>query len=73
MSDKYLWVEAHSPKTVSDCILPASIKKTFAEYVNEKTFPNLILAGPAILAMAFGPSKLVRKIRWTSTLHGKGP
>ena len=47
MTDKYLWVESHSPKTVSDCILPASIKKTFLEYVNEKTFPNLILAGPA--------------------------
>ena len=47
MSEKYLWVEAYSPDSVSDCILPSSVKKTFLEYVNEKSFPNLILAGPA--------------------------
>jgi len=32
---------------VSDCILPQSVKKTFSQYVKEKAFPNLILAGPA--------------------------
>ena len=47
MSEKYLWVEGYAPTTVGDCILPASVKKTFQEYVNEKEFPNLILAGPA--------------------------
>lgn len=47
MSDKYLWVEAYSPQSVDDCILPSSVKQTFQEYVNEKEFPNLILAGPA--------------------------
>ena len=46
-SDNYLWVESHAPKTVGDCILPAKVKATFQEYVNEKEFPNLILAGPA--------------------------
>ena len=46
-TEKYLWVECYSPTTVSECILPSSVKKTFQEYVNEKTFPNLILAGPA--------------------------
>jgi len=40
-------VESLSPESVSDCILPESIKTTFQEYVNEKSFPNLILAGPA--------------------------
>jgi len=44
---KYLWVEQYSPKSVSDCILPQSVKKTFSQYVKEKAFPNLILAGPA--------------------------
>ena len=34
-------------ETVQDCILPSSVKATFGEYVNEKSFPNLILAGPA--------------------------
>ena len=46
-SDNYLWVESYSPKTVGDCILPAKVKATFQEYVNEKEFPNLILAGAA--------------------------
>lgn len=47
MTEKYLWVETLAPESVSDCILPSSIKNTFLEYVNEKSFPNLILAGPA--------------------------
>ena len=47
MSEKYLWVEEYSPETVQDCILPKNVKETFLEYVNEKSFPNLILAGPA--------------------------
>ena len=46
-SEKYLWVEGYAPETVQDCILPSSVKATFGEYVNEKSFPNLILAGPA--------------------------
>ena len=47
MPDKYLWVESYSPDSVQDCILPPSVKNTFLEYVKEKSFPNLILAGPA--------------------------
>ena len=47
MPERYLWVEEFSPDTVQDCILPQSVKETFQEYVNEKSFPNLILAGPA--------------------------
>ena len=47
MKDKFLWVEAYSPKTVQDCILPEKIKTTFLQYVNDGQFPNLILAGPA--------------------------
>ena len=44
---KYLWVEGYAPESVQDCILPSHVKDTFQEYVNEKSFPNLILAGPA--------------------------
>jgi len=47
MSDRYLWVESYSPQSVEDCILPTNVKNTFLQYVNEKQFPNLILAGPA--------------------------
>ena len=46
-TEKYLWVESYSPASVQDCILPSSVKNTFLEYVKEKSFPNLILAGPA--------------------------
>ena len=47
MTEKYLWVESEAPQRVADCILPSSVKKNFLQYVNEKSFPNLILAGPA--------------------------
>ena len=43
----YLWVEEYAPKHVNDCVLPQQIKETFLHYVNDKEFPNLILAGPA--------------------------
>lgn len=45
--DEFLWVERYRPKTVEDCILPDRIKKTFQEYVDAKTIPNLLLTGSA--------------------------
>ena len=45
--NKYLWVESYAPETVADCILPDNVKKSFEQYVEDKEFPNLILAGPA--------------------------
>ena len=46
MNDDFLWVEKYRPKTIDDCILPKSIKKTFAEFVNSGELPNLLLSGP---------------------------
>ena len=46
MNDDFLWVEKYRPKTIGDCILPKSIKKTFAEFVNSGELPNLLLSGP---------------------------
>ena len=43
----YLWVESYKPQTVNDCVLPQSVKETFLHYVQDREFPNLILAGPA--------------------------
>ena len=43
----YLWVESFKPQQVKDCILPQSLKSTFLQYVKDREFPNLILAGPA--------------------------
>jgi DNA polymerase III delta prime subunit len=45
MLDDFLWVEKYRPKTVEDTILPADLKATFQEFVNQKNVPNLILTG----------------------------
>lgn len=45
--NEFLWTEKYRPKKVADCILPDRIKKTFQEYVNSNTIPNLMLTGSA--------------------------
>ena len=45
--EHFLWTEAYRPKTIEDCILPERLKHPFQEYVNQKTIPNLLLAGGA--------------------------
>ena len=47
MRDEFLWVEKYRPKTIEDCILPESTKKTFLDFLNKGEVPNLLLAGPA--------------------------
>ena len=47
MRDEFLWVEKYRPKTIEDCILPASIKKTFLDFLDRGEVPNLLLSGPA--------------------------
>jgi DNA polymerase III delta prime subunit len=47
MSKDFLWVEKWRPKKIEDCILPASIKKTFQDFVEKGEVPNLLLSGPA--------------------------
>ena len=45
--DEFLWVEKYRPKTIEDCILPDTIKKTFIDFLDRGEVPNLLLAGPA--------------------------
>ena len=45
MSD-FIWVEKYRPKTIDECILPESTKKTFQEFLNKGEIPNMLLAGP---------------------------
>ena len=45
MSD-FIWVEKYRPKTIDDCILPQSIKKTFKDFVKSGEIPNMLLSGP---------------------------
>lgn len=41
----YCWVDRYSPKSISDCILPESIKKVFLDIRDSGSVPNMILAG----------------------------
>ena len=45
MSD-FIWVEKYRPKTIEECILPDSIKKTFRDFLSSGEIPNMMLAGP---------------------------
>lgn len=45
--DHLLWTEKYRPQTISDCILPERLKKSFQEYVNQNEIPNLLLTGGA--------------------------
>lgn len=45
MLNEVLWVEKYRPRTVSDCILPQELKKTFQSIVDSGTIPNLLLTG----------------------------
>ena len=45
MSD-FIWVEKYRPKTIDECILPPSIKKTYESFVETGEIPNMLLSGP---------------------------
>ena len=47
MSNEYLWVEKYRPRTIDDCVLPESIKKTFKDMVDSGEAQNLLLSGGA--------------------------
>ena len=47
MLEQFLWVEKYRPKTVEETILPADLKTTFQQFVDQKNIPNLILSGTA--------------------------
>jgi DNA polymerase III delta prime subunit len=47
MSEQYLWVEKYRPKTIDECVLPESLKKTFKEFIATGELPNFLLAGSA--------------------------
>ena len=45
MSD-FVWVEKYRPKTIDECILPDSIKKTFQDFLIAGEIPHMLLSGP---------------------------
>ena len=47
MSNEFLWVEKYRPKTVSECILPESLKQTFQSIIEAGELPNMLFSGTA--------------------------
>jgi len=47
MGEHFLWVEKYRPKTISDAILPHSLKAVFQQFVDDGVIPNLLLSGKA--------------------------
>lgn len=45
--NEFLWVEKYRPQTISDCILPDSLKKTFSDIVATGEIPNMLFTGTA--------------------------
>jgi DNA polymerase III delta prime subunit len=43
--EDFLWVEKYRPRTVSETILPAEMKKMFQKFVTDQNIPNLLLCG----------------------------
>lgn len=43
--ENFLWVEKYRPKTIGECILPITLKKTFQQMVDSGECQNLLLSG----------------------------
>jgi len=46
-SNEFLFVEKYRPRTIDECILPTSLKKTFNEIVKSGQLQNMLLTGTA--------------------------
>ena len=44
---EFLWCEKYRPKTIEECILPKSLKKTFQQIVDTGEMHNMLLTGTA--------------------------
>jgi DNA polymerase III delta prime subunit len=47
MSVDFLWVEKYRPKSISDVVLPQTLKQTFQKIVDSKELPNMLFTGTA--------------------------
>lgn len=45
--EQYLWVEKYRPKTIEECVLPETLKKTFKEFIDSGELPNFLFCGTA--------------------------
>ena len=44
MKDNFLWTEKYRPKKIDDTVLPADLKSTFQNFI-DNGIPNLLLSG----------------------------
>jgi DNA polymerase III delta prime subunit len=47
MNTEFLWVEKYRPRRIDDAVLPAELKQTFQQFVEDGNVPNLLLSGRA--------------------------
>lgn len=45
--EQFLWVEKYRPKTISECILTDSLRKTFLGVLGQNNIPNFLFTGTA--------------------------
>ena len=43
----FLWVEKYRPKTISECVLPETLKSTFQSIIDGGELPNMMFSGTA--------------------------
>lgn len=44
---EFLWVEKYRPKTISECVLPKGLTKTFTDIATTGELPNMMFSGTA--------------------------
>lgn len=45
--EMFLWCEKYRPKTIDECVLPETLKKTFKDYIAQGELPNFLFTGTA--------------------------
>ena len=68
MKKEFLWVEKYRPKTISECILPDSLKTTFKSFVDTGEIPNMLLSGTAGLGKTTVAKALCKELNLTHIL-----
>jgi DNA polymerase III delta prime subunit len=58
----FLWVEKYRPQTISDCILPDTLKQTFQKIVDGGELPNMLFTGTAGLGKTTVAKALCNKL-----------
>lgn len=69
MNKDFLWVEKYRPKTISECILPDSLKTTFNEFLSNGDMPNLLLSGTAGTGKTTVAKALCEELGYTSLVN----